>query len=76
MINVRRSDGRTLDWILEHERAEGHAPEPGYCTDARCPDWAAGGLESNGIRWCDSFWQHTHVEDWTDTGSEMVPQGT
>lgn len=65
MLNVRRSDGRVLNWILDRQRAEGWQPEPGYCSDVQCEAWASGDVnEQAGIRWCDGFFEHAHVEAW------------
>jgi len=59
MLNVRRSDGRLLNWLLERQ-----GPKPAdYCSDPECPQWAGGDIqERNGIRWCDAFFEHAHAE--------------
>jgi hypothetical protein len=72
MINVRRNDFMSLPWLLERQDSE-----PGYCTDPTCPNWCGGHVEERyGVRWCDSFWEHCHVEDWqpADDGHSLVPR--
>jgi hypothetical protein len=60
MLNVRRSDGRVLNWILAKQ---GVFDDPATCTDPECAVRGTNPEVEGGIRWCDQFFEHVHLTE-------------